>query len=131
MLKTRSILAPFSPEDGLRISIMSRHTLEDGKTPNPEIQDNLYEEWWPELAPPTTLIGAYYRRDLAWPEFEDGYKNHLDTSTASERISELIDLSMAGVVTVLCIEEVPDHCHRRLLVEECAIREPRLEIEIK
>jgi len=37
MLKSKCILAEKNIDDGQRISIMSRHTLNDGKTPDERI----------------------------------------------------------------------------------------------
>ena len=39
MLRTKCIKAPIESEDDLRVSVMSRHTLADGITPDPEIND--------------------------------------------------------------------------------------------
>lgn len=61
MLKTKCILAPESENDGLRISIMSRHTLEDGKTPDSRITPNHFDLHLPILAPHPKDVGAYYR----------------------------------------------------------------------
>lgn len=61
MLFTKSIHKPVQPEDGYRISVMSRHTLSDGKTPDPLITGKSYIEWWKDLAPRDTLVGAWYR----------------------------------------------------------------------
>jgi hypothetical protein len=37
MLYTKSIYKPKYLDDGLRISVMSRHTLSDGKTDDPKL----------------------------------------------------------------------------------------------
>jgi len=34
-------------------------------------------------------------------------------------------------ITLLCLEDAPDECHRRLLAEECKKINPKLEVEIK
>lgn len=39
MLKTACILSERTEEQGVRISVMSRHTLEDGKTPDKRIME--------------------------------------------------------------------------------------------
>lgn len=64
MLKTKSILAPIEETDGNRISIMSRHTLNDGITPHPRINNSSYQEWNKVLATPEKLIGDHYKRNL-------------------------------------------------------------------
>lgn len=117
--------------DGKRISVMSRHTLNDGVTPDPEISCDLYDEWWPELSPPDLLVGAYYKRGMEWSEFETEYLDHLRRSDASVAVARLIQLAKDEIVTVLCIESDPAFCHRRLLAEECQLMEPDIEVSIR
>jgi len=58
---------------GTRISVMSRHTLNDGKTPDERITESSYDEWMPELAPSARLIGGYYGGQVSWDTFPDMY----------------------------------------------------------
>ena len=71
MIRTRCILAPKELTDGVRISVMSRHTLNDGVTPDLRITRKLYDIHLPLLAPNPRLIGDYYKRDLPWEDFEE------------------------------------------------------------
>ena len=80
-----------------------------------------------ELAPPDFLIGAYYKRGLLWEDFEKKYLEFLRKPETQTKIESLIELSKTQTVTLLCVEDTPDHCHRRLLIEECQ----RLNQEIK
>lgn len=130
MLKTRSIKAEIQPTDGKRISIMSRHTLEDGVTPDPGILPEHYDEWWPELSPPAKLVGSYYKRGMSWSEFEEKYQSYIRQAEVATQITKLMNLAKEETVTILCVEEYPYKCHRRLLAEECLSIEPSLEIEI-
>lgn len=43
-IRARCILADKEDIDGMRISVMSRHTLNDGMTPPPEIADSNYDK---------------------------------------------------------------------------------------
>lgn len=131
MLKTKCIKAPIESDDGFRVSIMSRHTLSDGITVDPEISGGLYSAWWPVLAPPAGLIGAYYKRGLKWADFEAGYNQHLKASEAVDAIINLSNLALRSTVTVLCIEETPEFCHRRLLAEKCQRMTSAIVINIK
>lgn len=110
---------------------MSRHTLQDGVTPDPAITPDRYDQWWPELAPPLKLIGSYYKRGLSWSSFQDGYREHLTTESAAQAVSKLIDLALDSTVTVNCVEDTPERCHRRLLAEYCLILEPNLIVHIE
>ncbi|MFA6043088.1 MAG: DUF488 domain-containing protein [Patescibacteria group bacterium] len=110
---------------------MSRHTLPDGQTPDPAIPVTSLDGHWVELAPPAKLVGAYYRSELRWHEFEQRYLAYLQSSgPANKRMAQLIGLALVENVTVLCVEESATHCHRRLLAEECKRRNPSVEIRI-
>lgn len=119
MLFTKSIFAPKSSADGIRISVMSRHTLNDGKTPDPRITRDSYSEWWHEFAPPDRLVGGFYKRGLPWADFEKAYLAHLRTPTNSLLVSEIARRAALKDLTLMCAEETPERCHRRLLAEEC------------
>jgi len=132
MLKTKCILNSKEKSDGFRISIMSRHTLNDGITPHPEIiSGETYEGRLKILAPPDKLIGDYYKRGLPWNEFEKQYLEYIRTPEIAEEVKDLAKDSLEETVTLLCIEESPEFCHRRLLAEECKLYEPSLELYIR
>ncbi len=128
MLFTKCILNEPSAEDGLRVSVMSRHTLNDGVTPDARIKSCHFHI--PKFGPSPKLIGAYYRNEIDWNIFEKRYFNQIRSKP--EVISNLrffIEYATGYAVTFLCIEEKPDFCHRRLLAEECQRLEPKLIVE--
>ena len=130
MLQTKCIKAPIESGDGLRISVMSRHTLNDGITPDHEITADLYQEHWRLLAPPDTLMGDYYRRGLPWSLFVQRYSEFLNEPHTHCAIESLARQAMEEVVTILCVEKTPDFCHRRLLATYAQQITPGLEIHI-
>ena len=130
MLKTKSILAPKEEADGFRISVMSRHTLNDGKTPHPDITDASYDSWISTLAPPARLVGDYYKRGLPWEQFETRYLEYIRQPEVRIEVQNLAERSLDSVVTILCIEETPEFCHRRILAEECTRYQP-IQLSIK
>ncbi|MAE13589.1 hypothetical protein CMO92_03410 [Candidatus Woesearchaeota archaeon] len=130
MLNTKSILAPKKESDGRRISVMSRHTLNDGVTPHPQITRESYDEWNKLLSPPSKLLGDYYKRGLPWKQFEQRYREHLTQPNCQAEIQNLAQRSLDSVITLLCIESSPEYCHRRLLAEECKKYQPTLILNI-
>ncbi|MBD3319274.1 DUF488 family protein [Candidatus Woesearchaeota archaeon] len=127
MLYTRCIFHPFDREqEGVRISVMSRHTLSDGKTRDPRITPATYDLWKPRFAPPDRLVGDWYKRGLLWEDFERRYLDYL--GTIEREVFALAANAVEQSLTVLCIEESPRRCHRRLLAEECQRLIPRLSI---
>jgi uncharacterized protein YeaO (DUF488 family) len=122
---------PAEESDGIRVSIMSRHTLNDGITPDLRIDRSSYDLWIKSLAPPQNLIGNYYKRGLPWKEFEEKYKNYLSQPLVRSTVLEVAKKSLEKDVTLLCVEESPDFCHRRILAEECQKYLPELKIQIR
>ena len=139
MLKTKCILAPIENDDGTRISVMSRHTLEDGIRPHPKITRDKYYVQEKILAPPDTLVGEYYRRikqegscqEEVWAWYSEQYLAHLRQPIQQEQVRGLATIGSDNDITILCIEETPEYCHRRLLAEECKELVPELKINVK
>ncbi|MEK6915771.1 MAG: DUF488 domain-containing protein [Nanoarchaeota archaeon] len=132
MLRTKCILTPRDGNDGLRISVMSRHTLSNGRTPDKRIIENIsYDSWIPELAPPSMLVRDFYRKNLSFEGLIEKYQEYLQTQEARERVIELAEKALKSDVTILCIEESPERCHRRFLAEECRKYRPSLILDIK
>ena len=86
MLKTKCILLEKELGDGYRISTMSRHTLNDGVTPDPRISETSYDVWMPKLAAPSKLVGAWYRNAVTWTEFSRAYLSHLRQTEIREQV---------------------------------------------
>lgn len=131
MLRTKCILAPIEKSDGLRISVMSRHTKDDGVTPDERLTSKVYEEWHMEFAPPTWLVGGYLRGEIEWAEYEREYLAHLREPQRAMRLRQLGRKAQSDNITLMCIEPTPEHCHRRLLAEECQRLVQGLEVQIR
>jgi len=125
---TKSIIQPKEFEDGKRISVMSRHTLSDGKTPDTRITENVFDEWLKEFAPPEKLIGAYYREEIVWDDFEKEYISFIKSDEIKMKVKTLAKRAVSELITLMCIEHGPEKCHRRLLAEELQKYEPSLKI---
>ena len=116
-LYTKCILFEPTPEDGLRISVMSRHTQNDGITPDLRIKP--YHIHMPILGPSPSLIGDYYKRGLGWKEYEKRYLGEIRDPAKAYLVRIIANLAITRNITLLCVEDEPSHCHRRLLAEEC------------
>lgn len=130
MLMTKSIRSYSHPSDGMRISVMSRHTLSDGVTPDPEITISHFDIWWKDLAPPDTLVGAYYKGRITWEEFAQSYRAYLDDEQRRGSLEQLINTAKHYNMTLLCVEDNPEKCHRKLIAEKCSELDPELEVII-
>lgn len=128
-LYTRCILSEREVKDGTRISVMSRHTLQDGYTPDNRITASKYDLHLPQFGPHPKLIGDYYKRALPWDEFEIRYLQQLQTKDISQLITNIATRALNENITFLCIEPTADFCHRRLLAQECLKKVPSLSLE--
>ena len=128
-LFTKCILSPIELSDGVRISVMSRHTLNDGITKHPDITALSYDAHFPVYAPSPRLLGDYYKRGLEWSLFERRYREEMRKK--HDLVLELARCAVNLTITLLCIEDSPEKCHRRLLAEECKLLVPELIIVIR
>lgn len=120
VIYTKSIIRPREVSDGVRISIMSRHTLNDGKTHDERIIEGVtFNEWLKEFSPPLKLIGAYYRKELNdFKEFERKYLEFLRTEEMVIKVRRFSIRCSKEIITLMCIENTAEFCHRRLFAEE-------------
>lgn len=116
MINTKCIKDPIDIADGIRISVMSSHTI-DGILPDISITENMYDLHIPKLAAPNKLLGDYYKRGISWEEYEQRYLEHIRRPDIQSIIINL--LKTYNNITFLCIEPDDSKCHRRLLYEEC------------
>ncbi len=67
----------------------------------------------PDLAPTRELLGDYRKRRIEWPAYETRF---LDLMRA-RRIEETVPPEVLDGSCLLCSEDRPHHCHRRLVAE--------------
>lgn len=128
-LFTKSIIKEKEVSDGVRISVMSRHTLNDGVTPDSRITFEKYDEHLRILAASDRLIGDYYKRGLTWQSFVERYLEQLQQESTMPVVAQLAARAITTDITLLCIELTPEKCHRRILAEECLKYTPQLVLE--
>lgn len=67
----------------------------------------------PELAPTRKMLNSYRNEHRDWKIYEDEFLSLMDERRISERdIEEALNNAC-----LLCSEEKPEHCHRRLVAE--------------
>jgi len=79
----------------------------------------------PELAPTQGLLDAYKKAGGGWSTYE---KSFLDLM-AKRRIEDAIPREQVDGACLLCSEDKPHHCHRRLVVEYLRAKWGDLSIE--
>lgn len=80
----------------------------------------------PELAPTPEILDPYKKQKNGdWPLYEEQF---LDLMRA-RRVEEVIPRELLDGGCLLCSEETPQHCHRRLVAEYLREKWDRIEIE--
>ena len=129
MIFTKCIYSPVESIDGLRISIMSRHTLDDGVTPDVDIIN--FDEHLPVLGPTPRLIGRYYRKEITWCEFKREFNVDLQLDVNMKyTLKRIIEISKRQNVTLMCKDISPIKCHRRLVARRIHSLDASVQVHI-
>lgn len=118
MLYTKSIYKDPKTDDGLRVSVMSRHTLKDGKTPDPNIQKCDFHI--PTFGPSPKLIVDFFKDRISWDDYKRLYLEEIKSNPkVVSQMKFFAKHSLTHNVTFLCVEEKAEDCHRKILADEC------------
>jgi uncharacterized protein (DUF488 family) len=79
----------------------------------------------PELGPTEELFTWYKKFKGKWAEYEKLFVEML----GQRRIENVVDKKTMDGACLLCVEDWPDHCHRRLVAEYLEEKWPSVEIE--
>lgn len=110
-LKNSSQLSGFAKRDDLRYFLKSLHQI-----------DYLHLL---DLAPTSEMLDAYKKYKGSWEEYEQAFLELIHRRQIEQNLPpELIDGAC-----LLCSEDTPEHCHRRLVAEYLFERDPSLTIE--
>jgi uncharacterized protein (DUF488 family) len=66
-----------------------------------------------DLAPEKTMLKRYQAKEMSWDAYADAYTELL----AKRRVESNLDVTMFDHGCLLCSEDAPHFCHRRLAVE--------------
>lgn len=78
----------------------------------------------PELAPTQPILDAYRKHGADWAT----YKRHFVALMKSRQIENTLSPAEIQDACLLCSEDKPHHCHRRLVAEYLRERWPDVEI---
>ena len=78
----------------------------------------------PEFAPTKEILDAYKKKKGIWSKYETEFLNLMK----SRHIEDTLPQSKFDRACLLCSEETPEHCHRRLIAEYLQKKWPNLEI---
>jgi len=67
----------------------------------------------PTLAPTDDILSAYKKRTMGWEQYSEEFLRLLE----SRQIENKLGRSLFDGACLLCSEDKPHHCHRRLVAE--------------
>ncbi|HEV7648714.1 MAG TPA: DUF488 domain-containing protein [Actinophytocola sp.] len=70
----------------------------------------------PDLAPTRSMLDDYRKHGTGWPAYEDRFLALM----RHRRIEDTAPRGLLANAVLLCSENEPDHCHRRLVAEYLA-----------
>ncbi|HKP97833.1 MAG TPA: DUF488 domain-containing protein [Fibrobacteria bacterium] len=79
----------------------------------------------PDLAPTQDILDAYKKEGGDWSVYEKAYLNLI----SSRKIEENISPNLFENACLLCSEDKPHHCHRRLVAEYLKTKWKDVQIE--
>lgn len=109
-LKNQSQLAGFAKKDDLRYFL--RELL------------NVEYMHLADLAPTEALLSSYKKHMKSWADYEKEFQGLME----ARRIEKTLNRDLLDEACLLCSEERPDRCHRRLVAEY--LREKWKDVEI-
>lgn len=77
-----------------------------------------------DLAPTRELLDSYRKDKISWSDYEKVYENLLK----SRQVETKVSASDLNNICLLCSEDTPEKCHRRLLAEYLQKFYPEIEI---
>lgn len=83
-------------------------------------------EHHPELAPSEEILKGYKQKQITWNEYETKFNELLKSRNPEKNINFEAELNP---VSLLCSEDKPQQCHRRLVAEYFQARMQGIEIE--
>ncbi len=117
-LQGKSVQKKISKTDGIRICIM--RTPEEGSE---------WDLWIPKLSPPLPLLMAYKNEGMTWENFQKEFQKQV-IKKQGKLLKMVVELAEKTPVTLLCIEEKGDFCHRSLVLAACHKLSPDLKIKL-
>ncbi len=76
------------------------------------------------------MVWKYYRKEIDFETYRNEYLNYL-REEVKEQVIDLISIAMKVDITLMCIEESPEFCHRKMLLDYASELAQELMVGIK
>jgi uncharacterized protein YeaO (DUF488 family) len=106
-IKLKRIYEPPEPEDGYRV-LSSRYWPRG-------VPKTAVDEYSIKTSPSRELLREYKHEGLAWEDYVPRYLEEMNSETAQSAIRHLASIAERGNLTLMCLCEDEQRCHRSLL----------------
>ena len=106
-VRLRRIYEPASPDDGHRV-LATRYWPRG-------IPKSAADEYTTKVAPSRDLLRQFKHEGLTWEQYVPRYLEEMQTESAQSDIKRLAEAARSGTITLMCICEDENRCHRSLL----------------
>jgi uncharacterized protein YeaO (DUF488 family) len=106
-IRLKRVYEPASPDDGLRV-LATRYWPRG-------ISRSAVDDYTTKVAPSRELLREFKHEGLSWEQYVPRYLEEMKTESAQSDIKRLADAARSGTITLMCICEDENRCHRSLL----------------
>ena len=108
-VRLKRIYEPASEDDGYRV-LATRYWPRG-------VRKDAVDEYTTKTAPSRELLREFKHEDLTWEEYVPRYLEEMCAEAAISDIKRLAAMANSGRITLMCICEDDNRCHRSLLRE--------------
>lgn len=106
-IRLKRVYEPASPDDGRRI-LATRYWARG-------VPKSAVDEYDTKVAPSRELLREFKHEGLTWEGYVPRYLEEMRSEAAQSDINRLAEMAKSGRITLMCICEDENRCHRSLL----------------
>ena len=106
-IRLKRVYEPASSDDGHRV-LATRYWARG-------VPKSAVNEYDTKVAPSRELLREFKHEGLSWEDYVPRYLEEMKTESAKSDIKRLAEIAKSGRLTLMCICEDENHCHRSLL----------------
>ena len=106
-VRLKRVYEPASPDDGYRV-LATRYWPRGGPK-------SAVDEYTTKTAPSRELLREFKHEGLTWEQYVPRYLEEMRAEAAIDDIKRLAAIAKSGSMTLMCICEDENRCHRSLL----------------
>ena len=106
-VRLKRVYEPASPDDGYRV-LATRYWPRG-------VRKDVADEYTTKVAPSRQLLREFKHENLSWEAYTSLYMDEMCTEEARSEIRRLADIAKSRTITLMCVCEDENRCHRSLV----------------